>query len=214
MSGLPQRKLGPYRWADFIALDEDDLRELIDGELVEVEVPGFVHERVVMRLGLFLGLWAREHRADVVASGYKVRISDVRGVMPDLQLYREGRSPEGDQDAGLVVGCPDLVVEVVSPKSSRRYDRVVKLGYYASKRVPEYWIVDPEARTIERLKLTGTLYTIAGQAAGDDVFSPATFRGLRIPLEDLWSAPTPRAKRAAKKSAVPARTRAKKKTKR
>lgn len=197
MSGAPRRKLGPYRWADFIALEEDDLRELIDGELVEVEVPGFVHERIVMRLGFFLSTWVRRRGGDLLASGYKVRISDVRGVMPDLQLYRDGNSPGGDQDAGLVVGCPDLVVEVVSPKSSRRYDRVVKLGYYASKKVPEYWIVDPEACTVERLLLTGTLYTIASHAEGDAVFAPPTFKGLRIPLQEIWGSAT------AKKSAKP-----------
>ena len=33
-----QTSTGPYTWDDFIALEEDDLRELIDGELVEVEV--------------------------------------------------------------------------------------------------------------------------------------------------------------------------------
>jgi len=206
MSGVSGRaKLGPYRWADFIALEEDDLRELIDGELVEVEVPGFVHERIVMRLGFFLTTWVRRNGGDLLASGYKVRISDVRGVMPDLQLYRAGNTPAADQDAGLVVGCPDLVVEVVSPKSSRRYDRVVKLGYYASKKIPEYWIVDPEAKTVERLLLSGTLYAIAGHAEGDAVFAPTTLRGLRIPLAELWGSPVAERKRtkprAKKKSA-------------
>jgi hypothetical protein len=38
----------PYTWDDFIALDEDDLRELIDGELVEVEVPTARHEDIVI----------------------------------------------------------------------------------------------------------------------------------------------------------------------
>lgn len=37
--------------------------------------------------------------------------------MPDLQLYRAGNAPSEEQDAGLVDGRPDLVVEVVSPKS-------------------------------------------------------------------------------------------------
>lgn len=67
MTVVAKRRLGPYRWADFVALGEDDLRELIDGELVEVEAPGFVHERIVMRLGFFLMAWARTNRADVLA---------------------------------------------------------------------------------------------------------------------------------------------------
>jgi len=40
----------PYTWDDFVALEEDDLRELIDGELVEVEVPTASHEYIVWRL--------------------------------------------------------------------------------------------------------------------------------------------------------------------
>jgi hypothetical protein len=35
---------GPYRWEDFIALPDDDRRELIDGHLVEVEVPTELHD--------------------------------------------------------------------------------------------------------------------------------------------------------------------------
>jgi Uma2 family endonuclease len=48
----------PYTWDDFVALDEDDLRELIDGELVEVEVPTARHEDIVILLGYFLTAWS------------------------------------------------------------------------------------------------------------------------------------------------------------
>lgn len=85
-------------------------------------------------------------------------------------------------------GAPDLVVEVVSA-SSRRYDRVVKLGYYADAGVPEYWVVDPEARTLERLVLRGGAYLVRETAAGEAVFRPDSFRGLAVPLADLWSVP-------------------------
>ncbi|HEY3819489.1 MAG TPA: hypothetical protein VGL81_20105 [Polyangiaceae bacterium] len=48
----------PYTWDDFIALEEDDLRELIDGELVEVEVPTKLHEYIVWLLSHYLAAWA------------------------------------------------------------------------------------------------------------------------------------------------------------
>jgi Uma2 family endonuclease len=86
-----------------------------------------------------------------VVSGYKVRITDSRGVMPDLQFYRAENDPRSQQ-AGLAEGHPDLVVEVSSP-TSVRYDRVKKLTWYASIGAPEYWIVDPMQRTFERLLL-------------------------------------------------------------
>ena len=132
----------PYTWDDFVALDEDDPRELIDGQLIEVEVPTDVHEYIVWRLCAFLAAWAVPRKAGIgFASGYKVRITDRRGVMPDVQFYRAGNRAAGRTRLGLVSGHPDLAVEIVSD-SSARYDRMTKLAFYASIGVPEYWIVD------------------------------------------------------------------------
>jgi Uma2 family endonuclease len=176
----------PYTWDDFVALDEDDLRELIDGELVEVEVPRWKHEWIVGRLVILLDAWAQaEHGGRVVPSGYKLRISDRRGVMPDVQFYRIGNDAPLDQEDGLVHGRPDLVVEVVSP-SSHRYDRVTKLRWYAQLGVPEYWLVDAAARTLECLVLREETYVIAASLAEDETFRPDSFEGLEIPLSKLW----------------------------
>ena len=178
---------GPYTWDDFLALDDEDRRELIDGHLLEVDVPTRTHEEIVALLIYFLGAWARERKAGrVLASGYKVRISARRGVMPDVQFYRTENNPPPSEHQALTRGRPDLAVEVVSP-SGRRYDRVVKLAYYASIGVPEYWIVDPEAQTLERLVLGDASYVIADALSGDDVFRPASFEGLQVPLRELWA---------------------------
>jgi len=186
--GMSEATAGAERevtWAEFVALSEDDLRELVDGRLVSLEVPGKAHEVAVAALGALLWSWARAHDAGrVLGSGYKLRVSETRGVMPDLQLL-SGDTFAAADDAGLASGRPELVVEVVSP-SSRRYDRVVKLRWYAQLGVPEYWIVDPEARTVERLKLEHGAYVIAQNAAGDEVLRPAGWEGLEIPLSELW----------------------------
>lgn len=176
----------PYTWDDFVALGEGDLRELIDGKLVEVEVPTRTHEELVGWLVYFLRGWAEAgHGGAVLSSGYKVRVSDRRGVMPDVQFFRRGNEPARDQEQGLVRGTPDLVAEVVSP-SSARYDRVTKLRWYAQLGVPEYWLVDPQARTVERLVLRDGAYSIAESLAEEETFRPASFHGLAIPLAKLW----------------------------
>ena len=108
---------GPYTWDDFIALGEDDLRELIDGELVQVEVPTRAHERITFLLAYYLESWAEARGGgEALGSGYKLRISAKRGVMPDAQFYRAGNLPRG-QELGLVEGHPDLVIEVHSRSS-------------------------------------------------------------------------------------------------
>jgi Uma2 family endonuclease len=187
-----------FTWDDFVALDDDDRRELIDGELVEVEVPNEIHEHIVTVLSYFLVAWARAgRRGHVLGSGYKIRIDAHRGVMPDLQYFRAG-NPAIGQRTGLAHGRPDLAVEIVSP-SSRRYDRVKKLAWYASIGVPEYWIVDAEARTIERLLLARGRYVVDGSAEGDATFAPKTFAGLAIPLAELWTLPMATTKRKARR---------------
>jgi Uma2 family endonuclease len=176
----------PYSWDDFVALDDDDPRELIDGEFVEVEVPTDVHEHIVMQIGAALTVWSDAgHGGRALASGYKLRISDRRGVMPDVQFYREGNASSREQQAGLVTGHPDVVIEVVSP-SSGRHDRVTKLRFYAQLEVPEYWLIDPQAHTLERLVLRGGAFSIQDSLAGDETFRPESFEGLEIPLAKLW----------------------------
>lgn len=174
-------------WEQFTGLDDEDPRELIDGRLVEIDVPSKLHEWIVAVLLRHLANWALPRRAGIVLpSGYKVRISEHRGVMPDLQFFRAGRTVP---DSGLTSGGPDLVVEVVSPTSGR-YDRVEKLNWYAAIGVPEYWIIDPEQRTLTRHLLEqGTGYRIADALADAAELSPNTFPGLQIALAELWELP-------------------------
>jgi Uma2 family endonuclease len=188
MGSAQRPRKGSYTWDDFVALPDDDRRELIDGELVEVEVPRHGHERTVGRLIYYLTDWTMRHGGEVLASGYKIRVSEKRGVMPDVQLFRAGNEPDESQDIGLVEGRPDLVVEVISP-SSLRYDRIVKLGYYLALKVPEYWLLEPTAQTLERFVHSKNGYLLRDTLEGDATFAPKEFRGLKIPLGQLWTRP-------------------------
>ena len=189
MAGEAQVSPAAATWADFVGLDEDDPRELIDGALLEIDVPNKKHEWIVATLVWLLNAWARPRDAGtVLASGYKIRISEGRGVMPDVQFIRRGRESILGDDA-MVGGAPDLVVEVVSPTSAR-YDRVQKLAWYAAIGVAEYWIVDPQAETLEQLILgVDGRFVIGASLGGTDVFRPVSFPGLDVSLADLWGGP-------------------------
>jgi Uma2 family endonuclease len=186
-TGSAPPTVGRFTWSDFIALPEDDLRELIDGHLVETEVPSGIHEWIVALLVHRLTGWAMARQAGVVfASGYKVKIREDRGFMPDVQYFRRGGRPVPFH--GLDSGAPDLAVEVVSPGRGR-FDRVVKLAGYAAIGVPEYWIVDPERQTLERLVLEGSAFRVADSLTGDATLAPESFPGLTIDLGELWRLP-------------------------
>ena len=178
--------VGTVTWDEYSALPDDDRRELIDGVLVETKGSTNIHAWVVSELLYALKTWTHEHGGSVIGSGYKVRVDAGRAFMPDVQLYRRGNVKTAiRQQQGLAEGRPDLVVEVISP-SSRRYDRLPKLAGYASIEVPEYWLVEPDARLIERFCLVDGTYRAAGGAMGDAVFAPESFDGLEVPLGSLW----------------------------
>ena len=59
---------------------------------------------------------------------------------------------------------------------------------HAAIGVPEYWLVDPEACTLERLVLEGGRYCIADALEGSETFAPSSFQGLEIALARLWAA--------------------------
>jgi len=147
--------------------------EYVDGRVVEEEMPDYAHELIVAWLLHALRTWLGT-RGFVAGSGVKFAVRADRGRMPDLHVFLPHRAPP--PRSGLVHEPPDVVVEVLSPTpSDRRRDRVEKLGEYAGFGVRWYWIVDPDARTLEILELredghyalaaatsTGTLADVPG----------------------------------------------------
>ena len=136
---------------EVLALPDDGNRyELIDGELLVTPAPAWSHQCVVRELLVRLTTWLKTldpRRAMVLTAPAVVRMTPTSLVQPDVFVVplREGRRPRDWQEAGSML----LAVEVISP-SSARADRIRKRIFYLREGVPEYWILDPEARVIER----------------------------------------------------------------
>ena len=131
------------------ALPDDRNRyEIIDGELFVTPAPSVVHQTAVLELAhrLMPYLKAAAHGRAIIAPA-DVEIAPDTMVEPDIFVIPPvaGRLPRSWTEAGRLL----LVVEVLSP-STARADRVRKRALYARERVPEYWIVDVDARVVER----------------------------------------------------------------
>ena len=85
----------------------------------------------------------------------------------------------------FIAGAPDFVVEILSP-STAAHDRATKLRLYAEAAVPEVWYMDPQAKTVEVLKLQGNKYLVDRILAGDDVLTSDLFPGWALPLKKLF----------------------------
>jgi Uma2 family endonuclease len=123
---------------------EDGTRyELLEGTLLVTPAPSFFHQFVATRLLIFLEN-AVGHNAHVVAVG-AIQQGDSTQLQPDVLVLPASYPPTTNWRD---VHDWWLAVEVLSP-SSRIYDREVKRAAYLALGVQEYWLVDPDSRSIE-----------------------------------------------------------------
>lgn len=135
--------------ADLAGMPEDGQRyEVIDGELFVTPGPELRHQDAIAQLFLRLAPWvASQAVGHVTFAPADVTFPPRRRVQPDLFVAPlvDGRRPRQSSDIrGLL-----LAVEVLSP-STVRADRVVKRAMYREEGVAEYWVVDLDARVVER----------------------------------------------------------------
>jgi Uma2 family endonuclease len=121
--------------------------ELVDGELLVTPSPNWPHQRAVARLLSALDEYLKRHPVGHVGtSPFDVELAPESLVQPDVFVVptHEARRLLTEMPARELL----LAAEVLSP-SSGRHDRVTKRPHY-QRHVPEYWIVDLDARLFER----------------------------------------------------------------
>ena len=129
---------------DFLEwLEPGRCADLIGGEIAMHSPVSVRHADLLNFLDGILRLYVDRRRLgflyrEVVA----VRLSARNTFQPDLAFYRAARS--GLIRDNHVEGAPDLVVEVLSPRTADR-DIGPKFAEYEQHGVLEYWILDPEA---------------------------------------------------------------------
>lgn len=141
------KKQGEYTIEDYDAIAEDVRVELIDGVLIEMEAPPYVHQKIVAEVTFTLKSYIKKKKGkcEALPSPLDVQLDydDKTIVQPDVivicdrnKIIRRG-----------IYGAPDFVVEILSP-STRKKDMTIKLSKYMNAGVREYWMVDPDGKRI------------------------------------------------------------------
>jgi Uma2 family endonuclease len=134
---------------DVRALPEDGKRyECVDGVLLVTPAPRGLHQRACMAMIRTLDAFVAEHSlGELLYSPADIELVPGTLVQPDLfvALGWPGNPPyEWRSLTGLL-----LAIEVLSPSTAHR-DRGLKREFYQRAGVHEYWIVDLDARLVER----------------------------------------------------------------
>jgi len=146
--GMPQSAT-PWTAEMVRALPDDGNRyEVVDGELLVTPAPNAPHQRAVTELVVMLHQYAiAEGVGEALLSPADIELDPHGMVQPDVfvQGFVEGR-PARAWNAGAPLL---LVAEVLSPGTARA-DRTTKRRRYQRAGIPEYWILDLDARVVER----------------------------------------------------------------
>ena len=171
-------------YADYLETSDDERYELLNGELILSPSPREIHQYISSILHLIIGTYARNHQlGKVYFSPFDVVLSDSDVVQPDLLFISKERTGIITEDN--VRGAPDLVVEILSPTTADR-DRTVKLDLYATHGVKEYWIVDPDSRTIMVLLRGESRFEVSGIYGEDQILSSPTLEGFSVALGEIF----------------------------
>jgi Uma2 family endonuclease len=158
--------------------------EIIDGERHMVPSPNRRHQDIIRELGYRLYEFVKEHElGKIYLAPFDVILSDEDIVQPDILFVSKER--EGIITDKNIEGPPDLVIEIISD-SSREIDRTIKRKLYAKYGLSEYWIIDPDDRSIEVLSLKKEGYETLMMVKEDSLLTSPLVVGLEIPLKEIF----------------------------
>lgn len=180
-----------YTFANVLTWDEDDRIEIINGEPFMMAPPSRVHQEISFEIGRQLGNYLEGKRCRVYPAPFGVRLFEKEGdgpddvdtmVEPDLSVICDHSKLD---DHGCK-GAPDLVIEILSP-STRRHDRLTKFNLYQRAGVREYWIVDPEDRSIQVFVLEDGRYSVKDFGTTEDHLRVNILEDCTIDLSKVFS---------------------------
>lgn len=172
-------------YEDYLNAPDDERYELLDGELVMTAAPNITHQIVADDLFWLLHDFVRRNKLGRMFSApTDVVLSDTSVVQPDLIFVSKRRMSIVGRNN--IQGAPDLVVEVISPSNPER-DLVRKRDIYARHGVAEYWIADPDARSMRVMVLEGEAYRVAGEYGIGDTLTSSTLKGLDLVVGDVFA---------------------------
>jgi Uma2 family endonuclease len=169
---------------DYMTTPDDKRYQLLDGELISAPSPIPKHQTIAFNIAMVLHqfITARE-LGQVWVAPLDVVMSPTDVAQPDILFVSNARSHIVTE--ANIQGAPDLVVEILSPGTAS-YDRGYKRTLYSRHGVLEYWLVDPEAETVEVLTPNEAGLTMAATLRRSDTLTSPLLAGLAIDLEQVF----------------------------
>jgi Uma2 family endonuclease len=191
---MVQAKPRFLNFEDYLTYDDGSglLYELFNGELIPV--PPESGENVEIAGDLFLAFVAILGRKRVRGHGLELEVrGEPKNRYPDLTVLREEHIAllKPRNTIRLTMPLPLLVVEIVSPGAiQRERDYIAKRSQYQDLGIDEYWIIDPQEKSVMVLEMTTTGFREVRIFSGvDAIASPTspTFPMLTLRVDEIFA---------------------------
>lgn len=161
-------------------INENKKAEFINGEIIIHPPSTFKHWQTSSSIGGKIFPFVKINNLGVVGTE-KVMIRCTRNdYEPDIVFFKKEKSKAFTRDQ-MLFPPPDLAVEILSP-STEKTDREIKFADYAAHGVEEYWIVDPEALSIEQYLLDSGHYKLNVKLTGDGMLHARVVDGFSLDI--------------------------------
>ena len=159
--------------------------QLIEGELVMTPAPNPRHQIILGRLFRTISEFVEEKKAGIVLiSPIDLYLDDENAFQPDLVYLSEERKAIIKKDG--IYGAPDIVIEILSP-STAHYDLREKFKVYERTGVREYWIVDPDMKTVEVYINDGGAFSLKYKVEVKGEVGSTVLENFKIKLEEIFT---------------------------
>ncbi len=181
MEGLAVKK---KTVADYRALPEGSLYQLIEGELIMTPAPKLIHQDIARNLvRTFLDFLKENPVGKVYFAPVDIYFNNENVYQPDIVFISKDRLHILKEDG--VYGAPDLIIEILSPATAY-YDLRIKFKVYEQHGVKEYWIVDPELKEMEIYQLQNNKFVFVEKAEKEAKIKSTLLSGLEVGLKDVF----------------------------
>lgn len=158
--------------------------QLIEGDIYLAPSRDRFHQDVLGNLYVIIrGHLERFPSGSVHLAPSDVQLTDLNVYQPDLYYVTSARKAILTRQGAR--GAPDLVVEILSPKTAK-LDTGVKREVYARSGVEEMWIVDPAARKLSVYRFSEAIDAPVATSRIKQKFASPLFPGLKIDLSRVF----------------------------
>lgn len=177
-------------YQEFKQLEFDDndsyWYELINGELVKKQSPTFEHQSISGEIEFLLMAFVKKNNSGkVLHAPLDVVLDDGNAYHPDIFFIRKERFFIFHEKEKIIIGAPDLVVEILS-KSTASDDRGDKKDNYEKYGVREYWLVDYQKKSIEVYNLKEERYRLTNYVESAGILRSEVLEGFELDIETLF----------------------------